>query len=115
MKALILSGGSGVRLRPITYSMPKQLIPIANTPILEQVLDNVTAMGVTDVGIIVGGWAADIAAVLGDGTRLGLNITYIPQERPLGLAHCVGLAREFLGDDDFVLYLGDVFLDGDLA
>ncbi|GGK26501.1 glucose-1-phosphate thymidylyltransferase [Streptomyces camponoticapitis] len=110
MKALVLSGGSGTRLRPFSYSMPKQLIPIANKPVLEHVLENIRALGVTEIGIIVGGWATEIADVLGDGSRLGVRITYIPQEKPLGLAHCVTLARPFLGDDDFVMYLGDNML-----
>ncbi|MFI7047618.1 glucose-1-phosphate thymidylyltransferase [Streptosporangium sandarakinum] len=110
MKALVLSGGSGTRLRPFSYSMPKQLIPIANKPVLEHVLENIRDLGVTEVGVIVGGWAAEIAGVIGDGSRLGVRVTYIPQDRPLGLAHCVGLARPFLGDDDFVMYLGDNML-----
>ncbi|MCX5393910.1 glucose-1-phosphate thymidylyltransferase [Streptomyces sp. NPDC006482] len=115
MKALVLSGGAGTRLRPFSYSMPKQLIPIANKPVLEHVLENVRAIGVTEVGVIVGDWAAEIAQVIGDGSRLGLRITLIPQEKPLGLAHCVALARPFLGDDDFVMYLGDNMLPGGIA
>ncbi|MFF9024887.1 glucose-1-phosphate thymidylyltransferase [Streptomyces eurythermus] len=115
MKALVLSGGAGTRLRPFSYSMPKQLIPIANKPVLEHVLENVRALGVTEVGVIVGDWADEIAQVIGDGSRLGLRITLIPQEKPLGLAHCVALARPFLGDDDFVMYLGDNMLPGGIA
>ncbi|MEU8685493.1 glucose-1-phosphate thymidylyltransferase [Streptomyces sp. NPDC048611] len=110
MKALVLSGGSGTRLRPFSYSMPKQLIPIANKPVLEHVLGNVRDLGVTEIGVIVGDRAAQIEAVIGDGSALGVEITYIPQEAPLGLAHCVELARPFLGDDDFVMYLGDNML-----
>ncbi|GAA3795871.1 glucose-1-phosphate thymidylyltransferase [Sphaerisporangium flaviroseum] len=110
MKALILSGGSGTRLRPFSYSMPKQLIPIANKPVLEYVLENVRDLGVREVGVIVGDRAPDIADVIGDGARFGLRVTYLPQDRPLGLAHCVTLARSFLGDDDFVMYLGDNML-----
>lgn len=110
MKALVLSGGSGTRLRPFSYSMPKQLIPIANKPVLEHVLENIKDLGVTEIGIIVGNWAPQIAEVIGDGTRLGVQITYIPQDEPLGLAHCVTLAEPFLGDDDFVMYLGDNML-----
>ncbi|RBL85654.1 glucose-1-phosphate thymidylyltransferase, partial [Streptomyces cavourensis] len=115
MKALVLSGGAGTRLRPFSYSMPKQLIPIANKPVLEHVLENVRAVGVTDVGVVVGDRADEIAQVIGDGSRLGLRITLIPQEKPLGLAHCVALARPFLGDDDFVMYLGDNMLPGGIA
>ncbi|MFD1832751.1 MULTISPECIES: glucose-1-phosphate thymidylyltransferase [Streptomyces] len=114
MKALVLAGGSGTRLRPISYTMPKQLVPVANRPVLEYALENVRELGATDVGIIVGDWAREIAAVVGDGSRFGLRTRYIRQERPLGLAHCIRLARSFLGDDDFVLYLGDVMLHGDV-
>jgi len=115
MKALVLSGGSGTRLRPFTYSMPKQLIPIANRPVLEHVLENIRELGVTEVGMIVGERRPEIEAVLGDGSRLGVRITYIHQERPLGLAHCVTLAREFLAEDDFVMYLGDNMLPDGVA
>ncbi|MCX4469507.1 Glucose-1-phosphate thymidylyltransferase [Micromonospora sp. MW-13] len=110
MKALVLSGGAGTRLRPFSYSMPKQLIPIANKPVLEHVVANIRDLGVREIGIIVGEWGPQIAAVLGDGSRLGCEITYIRQDQPLGLAHCVSLARDFLGDDDFVMYLGDNML-----
>lgn len=113
MKALVLSGGAGTRLRPFSYSMPKQLIPIANKPVLEHVLENIRELGVVDIGIVVGDRAQEIVQVLGDGSRLGVRLTYIPQDRPLGLAHCVQIARPFLGDDDFVMYLGDnVLPDG---
>ncbi|MFD4175957.1 glucose-1-phosphate thymidylyltransferase [Streptomyces anulatus] len=110
MKALVLSGGSGTRLRPFSYSMPKQLIPIANKPVLEHVLEDIRDMGVTEIGVIVGSWAPQIAEVIGDGTRLGVRVTYIPQDEPLGLAHCVTLAKPFLGEHDFVMYLGDNML-----
>lgn len=113
MKALILSAGAGTRLRPFSHSMPKQLIPVGNTPVLEHVVSNIRALGVTQIGIIVGDRAREIEAVLGDGSRLQVEITYIPQDEPLGLAHCVLIARDFLGDDDFVMYLGDnMLLDG---
>ncbi|MEU9310361.1 glucose-1-phosphate thymidylyltransferase [Streptomyces sp. NPDC048256] len=110
MKALVLAGGSGTRLRPFSYSMPKQLIPIANTPVLVHVLRDVRELGVTEVGVIVGNRGPEIEAVLGDGSRFGLRITYIPQDAPRGLAHTVSIARDFLGDDDFVMYLGDNML-----
>ncbi|MER5665044.1 glucose-1-phosphate thymidylyltransferase [Streptomyces mirabilis] len=112
MKALILSGGTGTRLRPFTYSIPKQLVPVANKPVLLHCLENVRDMGVTQVGVIVGSQEDQIRAVVGDGSALGLDITYIPQHLPLGLAHCVLIARDFLGDDDFVMYLGDNMLVG---
>ncbi|WP_169979419.1 MULTISPECIES: glucose-1-phosphate thymidylyltransferase [unclassified Microbispora] len=115
MKALVLSGGSGTRLRPFSYSMPKQLIPIANRPVLEHVLGNIRDCGVTEVGLVVGHWSSEIARVIGDGGRLGVRVTYIPQHEPLGLAHAVRLARPFLGDDDFVMYLGDNMLPDGIA
>jgi glucose-1-phosphate thymidylyltransferase len=115
VKALVLSGGSGTRLRPFSYSMPKQLIPVANKPVLEHVLDGVRALGVTEAAVVVGDWAPQIAAVIGDGSRLGLRVTYLRQDRPRGLAHCVSLARGFLGDDDFVMYLGDNMLPEGVA
>lgn len=115
MKALVLAGGSGTRLRPFSYSMPKQLIPIANTPVLVHVLQGVRDLGVTEVGVIVGDRGPEIEAVLGDGSRFGLRITYIPQDAPRGLAHTVSIARDFLGDDDFVMYLGDNMLPDGVA
>ncbi len=110
MKALVLAGGSATRLRPFSRAIPKQLIPIGGRPILEHVLHDVVDIGVTDAGVVVGDSAARTMSEIGDGTRLGLNVRYIPQEKPLGLAHCVRLARSFLADDDFVLYLGDNML-----
>ncbi|WP_329106819.1 glucose-1-phosphate thymidylyltransferase [Micromonospora sp. NBC_01699] len=110
MKALVLSGGSGTRLRPFSYSMPKQLIPIANKPVLEYVLESIRDAGITDIGIVVGDWASAIDEAIGDGSRLGVRVTYIRQDEPRGLGHCVAIARDFLGDDDFVMYLGDNFL-----
>lgn len=115
MKALVLSGGTGTRLRPFSYSMPKQLIPIANKPVLVHVLENIRDLGVTEVGVVVGGWAEQIRAELGDGSRFGVSVEYLVQEQPLGLAHCVTLAAEFLGDEDFVMYLGDNMLPDGLV
>lgn len=110
LKGLVLSGGSGSRLRPITYTSAKQLVPIANKPILFYGLESIAAAGVTEVGVIVGDTAAEVREALGDGSQFGLRVTYLPQSAPLGLAHCVLIAREFLGDDDFVMYLGDNFI-----
>ncbi|MDF3291304.1 glucose-1-phosphate thymidylyltransferase [Streptomyces silvisoli] len=115
MKALVLSGGSGTRLRPLTHTSAKQLVPVANKPILFYVLEGIAEAGVTEVGIIVGDTAPEIRAAVGDGSAFGLKVTYIPQERPLGLAHAVRIARDWLGDDDFVMYLGDNFLVGGIA
>ncbi|MEV7507961.1 glucose-1-phosphate thymidylyltransferase [Streptomyces sp. NPDC089922] len=110
MKGLVLSGGSGTRLRPFTHTSPKQLVPVANKPVLFYVLDSLREAGITDVGIVVGDTAAEIEKAVGDGSRFGLEVTYLQQEKPLGLAHAVLLAREFLGDSDFVMYLGDNFI-----
>lgn len=113
MKALVLSGGEGSRLRPITHTNAKQLIPVANKPILFHALEAIAQAGITDVGIVVGATAEEIEAAVGDGSAWGLGITYIPQEAPLGLAHAVLTAREFIGGDPFVMYLGDnVLLEG---
>nr|CAA09637.1 putative dTDP-1-glucose synthase [Streptomyces violaceoruber] len=115
MKALILSGGMGTRLRPFTYSMPKQLVPVANKPILVHCLENVRAIGVEEVAVVVGDRADEVRAVVGDGSAFGLDVTYLQQEAPLGLAHCVSIAEEFLGDEDFVMYLGDNILAEGIA
>ena len=115
MKGLILSGGAGTRLRPITHTSAKQLVPVANKPILYFGLEDMAEAGITEVGIIVGDTRAEIADAVGDGSRFGLKVTYIPQDAPLGLAHCVLIARDFLGDDDFVMYLGDNLLRQGIA
>jgi glucose-1-phosphate thymidylyltransferase len=107
MKALVLCGGSGTRLRPITHTMAKQLVPIANKPVLFYGLEAIKAAGVEDVGIVVGETAREIIQAVGDGSKWGINVTYVQQDEPLGLAHAVMVAEPFLGDDDFVMYLGD--------
>jgi glucose-1-phosphate thymidylyltransferase len=115
MKALVLSGGSGTRLRPITHTSAKQLLPVANKPVLFYGLEAIAAAGITEVGIVVGDTAPAIKAAVGDGSAFGFHATYIRQEAPLGLAHAVLVAREFLGDDDFVMYLGDNFIVGGIG
>ncbi|MDP9404641.1 MAG: glucose-1-phosphate thymidylyltransferase [Actinomycetota bacterium] len=110
MKALILAGGAGTRLRPITHTGAKQLVPVANKPILFYGLEAMAEAGIVEVGIIVGDTAGEVRAAVGDGSRFGLTVTYIPQEAPLGLAHCVLIARDYLGDESFVMYLGDNLL-----
>jgi glucose-1-phosphate thymidylyltransferase len=115
MKGLVLSGGAGTRLRPITHTSAKQLVPVANKPVLFYGLEAIRDAGITEVGIIVGDTRAEIEAAVGDGAHHGLSVTYIPQEAPLGLAHCVLIARDFLGDDDFVMYLGDNFIIGGIT
>lgn len=115
MKALVLSGGKGTRLRPITHTSAKQLVPIANKPVLFYGLEAIRDAGITEVGVIVGDTADEVRAAVGDGSKFGLRVTYIPQEAPLGLAHCVLIARDFLGDDSFVMYLGDNFIIDGIA
>jgi glucose-1-phosphate thymidylyltransferase len=115
VKGLILSGGAGTRLRPITHTSAKQLVPIANKPILFYGIDDMVEAGIKEIGIVVGQTGDEIREAVGDGSRWGVDITYIPQETPLGLAHCVLIARDFLGDDDFVMYLGDNMLQQGLA
>lgn len=115
VKALVLSGGAGTRLRPITHTSAKQLVPVANKPVLFYGLEAIADAGVTEVGIIVGDTADEIREAVGDGSRFGIEVTYIPQEAPLGLAHAVLIAQDFLGDDDFVMYLGDNFIVGGIT
>jgi glucose-1-phosphate thymidylyltransferase len=113
VKALILSGGKGTRLRPITHTGAKQLVPVANKPILFYGVEAIRDAGITDVGIVVGDTEAEIRAALGDGSAFGIKTTYLRQEAPLGLAHAVKIARDFMKDDSFVMYLGDnLILDG---
>ncbi len=110
MKGLVLSGGEGTRLRPITHASAKQLIPVANKPVLFYGLEAIREAGITEVGIIVGDTWQEIQEEAGDGSRWGLKITYIRQEAPLGLAHAVLTAEEFIGGEPFVMYLGDNIL-----
>jgi glucose-1-phosphate thymidylyltransferase len=110
-----LSGGAGTRLRPITHTSAKQLVPVANKPILYFGIEDMAEAGITEIGIIVGDTRAEIAEAVGDGSRFGVKVTYIPQDQPLGLAHCVLIARDFLGDEDFVMYLGDNLLRQGIA
>jgi len=115
MKALVLSGGSGSRLRPITHTSAKQLLPVANKPVLFYGLESIRDAGVSDVGIVVGDTEPAIRAAVGDGSGFGLDVTYIRQDAPRGLAHAVLVAGDFLGDDDFVMYLGDNFIVGGIS
>jgi glucose-1-phosphate thymidylyltransferase len=115
VKALILAGGAGTRLRPITHTRAKQLVPVANTPILFYGIRAMVDAGITEIGVIIGDTGAEVRDALGDGSAFGASITYLPQDAPLGLAHCVLIARDFLGNDDFVMYLGDNLLEQDLS
>jgi len=115
MKALVLAGGRGTRLRPLTHTSAKQLFPVANKPVLFYGLEAIRDAGITEIGVVTGDTGDEMRAALGDGSDFGVSITYIPQEAPLGLAHCVLIAKDFLGDDDFVMYLGDNFLVGGIS
>jgi len=115
MKGLIAAGGSGTRLRPITHTSAKQLVPIANKPILFYGIEDMVKAGITQIGIVTGDTGEEIQQVTGNGSRWGIEITYLPQDAPRGLAHVVHIARDYLGDDDFVMYLGDNMLEQGIA
>jgi len=111
MRGLILAGGHGTRLRPITHTRAKQLVPIANKPIIHYAIESMVAAGIKEIGVIIGKNGADIIDSLRDGSKFGAEITYIKQTIPLGLADCVLISRGFLGDENFIMYLGDNMIE----
>ncbi len=115
LKGLVLSGGTGSRLRPFTYSIAKQLLPLANKPVLFYVVEAMVEAGITDIGVVVGSTAEQIKAALGDGRRFGAQLSYVQQDAPRGLAHAVQTAQPFLGDDPFAVFLGDNMLRGGIS
>ena len=112
MKALIASGGHGTRLRPITHTQNKHMIPVANKPILHYAIDYVVEAGIKEIAIVVNAGQGEVQEIIGDGSKWGVKISYLEQEAPLGLSHVVKIAEKFINGDDFVFYLGDNMVVG---
>ncbi len=115
MKGLVLAGGQGKRLRPLTATGAKQLVPVANKPVLFYALEQLVEAGIADIGIITGDTASQVMEAVGDGSAFGASVTYLPQSQPRGLAHAIITAEEWLGDSRFCMFLGDNFLRGGIV
>ncbi|MCL4486567.1 MAG: glucose-1-phosphate thymidylyltransferase [Chloroflexi bacterium] len=115
MKGLILSGGKGTRLRPFTYTGAKQLVPVANKPVLFYAIEDLVEAGIQEIGIVVGDTGVQVREAVGDGTRFGGRVTYIEQDAPRGIAHGIKIAQDYIGGEPFVLFLGDNFIRDGIA
>src|SRR4026208_151940 len=111
MKGLILGGDRATRLRPLTYTSAKQLVPVANKPVLFYGIEALVEAGITDIGIVVGDTQAEIRAAVGDGSKFGATVTYIEQDAPRGPPHAIEISQAFIGNDPFVMYRGDNLLN----